>query len=213
MAQSAAAAGVLSFDESQYQEKSRKLISLVNQLRDAGAQVGSAAFEHKQIQNQRTDSELGRCPNICLLQTVRDAQLLFVDDCKCWKCKPAYTTILTTIVAACGWCWLLQFSLDLPSLVVCGNQSAGKSSLLERLCGVKLPRAAGTCTKCPTEVSPPVHVVGTCKHEGYRCSCWDNMSHNKVILRDLPLVLELDTSKCELRSFLDQVSTRKKMPY
>ncbi|WIA22587.1 hypothetical protein OEZ86_009572 [Tetradesmus obliquus] len=37
-------------------------------------------------------------------------------------------------------------------MVVCGNQSAGKSSLLERLCGVRLPRAAGTCTKCPTEV-------------------------------------------------------------
>lgn len=45
-----------------------------------------------------------------------------------------------------------QFQFDLPCLVVCGNQSAGKSSLLERICGVKLPRAAGTCTKCPTEV-------------------------------------------------------------
>jgi len=70
------------FDQTQYKEKSRKLVTLVNQLRDAGAQA-----------------------------------------------------IFT-----------------LPSLVVCGNQSAGKSSLLERLCGVKLPRAAGTCTKCPTEV-------------------------------------------------------------
>jgi hypothetical protein len=70
------------FDQTQYKEKSRKLVTLVNQLRDAGAQA----------------------------------------------------------------------SFTLPSLVVCGNQSAGKSSLLERLCGVKLPRAAGTCTKCPTEV-------------------------------------------------------------
>lgn len=70
------------FDQTQYKEKSRKLVTLVNQLRDAGAQA----------------------------------------------------------------------NFNLPSLVVCGNQSAGKSSLLERLCGVKLPRAAGTCTKCPTEV-------------------------------------------------------------
>ncbi|KAF8059174.1 mx [Scenedesmus sp. PABB004] len=45
-----------------------------------------------------------------------------------------------------------HFTLDLPTLVVCGNQSAGKSSVLERLAGVKLPRAAGTCTRCPTEV-------------------------------------------------------------
>ncbi|KAI8475322.1 MAG: P-loop containing nucleoside triphosphate hydrolase protein [Monoraphidium minutum] len=42
--------------------------------------------------------------------------------------------------------------VDLPTVAVCGNQSAGKSSLLERLCGIQLPRATGTCTKCPTEV-------------------------------------------------------------
>eukprot|EP00775_Hariotina_reticulata_P010753 gene10753-10909_t len=70
------------FEKTLYREKAHKLVALVNQLRDAGA----------------------------------------------------------------------QYSLDLPGMVVCGNQSAGKSSLLERLCGVKLPRAAGTCTKCPTEV-------------------------------------------------------------
>ncbi len=33
-----------------------------------------------------------------------------------------------------------------------GNQSAGKSSLVEALAGVALPRATGTCTRCPTEV-------------------------------------------------------------
>jgi len=44
-------------------------------------------------------------------------------------------------------------SVDVPWMVVCGSQSMGKSSLLERLSGVKLPRAAGTCPKCPTEVS------------------------------------------------------------
>lgn len=72
----------LSFDQTQYKEKSRKLVTLVNQLRDVGAQA----------------------------------------------------------------------SFTVPTLVVCGNQSAGKSSLLERLCAVKLPRAVGTCTKCPAEV-------------------------------------------------------------
>lgn len=84
------ASSTLSFDQTRYKEKSRKLVTLVNQLRDAGAQA----------------------------------------------------------------------SFTVPTLVVCGNQSAGKSSLLERLCAVKLPRAAGTCTKCPAEVrSRPVDAL------------------------------------------------------
>lgn len=79
----AASASSETFHQTQYKEKACKLVTLVNQLHDAGA----------------------------------------------------------------------QFSLDLPRMVVCGSQSVGKSSLLKRLSGVKLPRAAGTCTKCPTEVS------------------------------------------------------------
>jgi GTP1/Obg family GTP-binding protein len=58
----ATASQALSFDQTQYKEKSRKLVALVNQLRDAGAQA----------------------------------------------------------------------TFTVPTLVVCGNQSAGKSSLLER---------------------------------------------------------------------------------
>lgn len=45
-----------------------------------------------------------------------------------------------------------QIELDLPTLVVCGNQSAGKSSLLQSLAGISLPRSAGTCTRTVTEV-------------------------------------------------------------
>ncbi|KDQ60443.1 hypothetical protein JAAARDRAFT_125646, partial [Jaapia argillacea MUCL 33604] len=41
--------------------------------------------------------------------------------------------------------------LDLPSIVVAGNQSAGKSSLIEAISGVATPRDAGTCTRCPME--------------------------------------------------------------
>ncbi|KAI9349478.1 P-loop containing nucleoside triphosphate hydrolase protein [Zopfochytrium polystomum] len=46
----------------------------------------------------------------------------------------------------------LNFDLNLPTVVVCGNQSAGKSSVIEALCGVPLPRADGTCTRTVTEV-------------------------------------------------------------
>jgi GTPase SAR1 family protein len=45
-----------------------------------------------------------------------------------------------------------NLEIDLPCVAACGNQSAGKSSLLERICGIQLPRASGTCTKCPMEV-------------------------------------------------------------
>jgi hypothetical protein len=41
--------------------------------------------------------------------------------------------------------------MDLPQIAVIGSQSAGKSSLIESISGIKLPRASGTCTRCPTE--------------------------------------------------------------
>lgn len=42
--------------------------------------------------------------------------------------------------------------METPQLVVCGDQSAGKSSVIQRLCGVNLPRSEGTCTRCPMEI-------------------------------------------------------------
>ena len=42
--------------------------------------------------------------------------------------------------------------LDIPRIVVAGNQSVGKSSLLEGISGIKLPRGGGTCTRCVMEV-------------------------------------------------------------
>ncbi|UZJ57500.1 hypothetical protein CBS101457_006820 [Exobasidium rhododendri] len=45
---------------------------------------------------------------------------------------------------ACG----IQKMLDIPKIAIVGSQSAGKSSILE----ITFPRAAGTCTRCPSEV-------------------------------------------------------------
>ncbi|KAG9074041.1 hypothetical protein FS749_014441, partial [Ceratobasidium sp. UAMH 11750] len=45
----------------------------------------------------------------------------------------------------------LTQALDLPQIAVIGSQSAGKSSLIEALCKIKLPRSTGTCTRCPIE--------------------------------------------------------------
>ncbi|KAI6108833.1 P-loop containing nucleoside triphosphate hydrolase protein [Pisolithus croceorrhizus] len=45
----------------------------------------------------------------------------------------------------------VQRDIDLPMIAVIGNQSAGKSSLIESISGITLPRSQGTCTRCPTE--------------------------------------------------------------
>ncbi|KAL0251923.1 hypothetical protein GEMRC1_001135 [Eukaryota sp. GEM-RC1] len=40
--------------------------------------------------------------------------------------------------------------INLPSIVVIGDQSAGKSSVVEALCELKFPKASGCCTRLPT---------------------------------------------------------------
>lgn len=42
--------------------------------------------------------------------------------------------------------------IELPQLVVCGAQSAGKSSVLEGITGIPFPRQDGVCTKFATEI-------------------------------------------------------------
>ena len=42
-----------------------------------------------------------------------------------------------------------QLGIDLPSIVVVGDQNSGKSSVLEGLSGVDLPRGDGLVTRCP----------------------------------------------------------------
>ena len=42
---------------------------------------------------------------------------------------------------------------SLPKYVVVGDQSAGKSSIVQALCGVSLPRSQGTTTRCPFSIT------------------------------------------------------------
>ena len=41
---------------------------------------------------------------------------------------------------------------SLPKIALVGNQSSGKSSLIEAISQIKLPQDVGTCTRCPMEV-------------------------------------------------------------
>ncbi|KAI0295245.1 P-loop containing nucleoside triphosphate hydrolase protein [Russula brevipes] len=46
----------------------------------------------------------------------------------------------------------LDADIDLPIIIVTGSQSSGKSSLIQAISGVPLPRAPGdACTRCPIE--------------------------------------------------------------
>ncbi|XP_050956148.1 LOW QUALITY PROTEIN: interferon-induced GTP-binding protein Mx3 [Labeo rohita] len=46
----------------------------------------------------------------------------------------------------------IERELALPSIAVVGDQSSGKSSVLEALSGVALPRGSGIVTRCPLEL-------------------------------------------------------------
>lgn len=54
--------------------------------------------------------------------------------------------------------------IKLPKIAVIGNQSAGKSSLIEAISRIKVPRASGTCTRCPMEV-----ILTSAKEKGWHC--------------------------------------------
>jgi GTPase SAR1 family protein len=43
--------------------------------------------------------------------------------------------------------------IALPKICVVGDQSTGKSSLIEGMSEIKVPRSAGTCTRCPMEIN------------------------------------------------------------
>lgn len=60
-----------------------------------------------------------------------------------------------------------EFGIDhvvqLPELVLVGDQSAGKSSLMGALAEIHLPQSAGCCTRCPAHIKTTPAEVWTCK--------------------------------------------------
>lgn len=73
--------------------------------------------------------------------------------------------------------------VSLPQLVVVGDQSSGKSSVLESLTGFSFPRAAGLCTRYATQI--------TCRRDSAR----------SVSITIIPRPDANDAIKQRLRSF------------
>ena len=73
-----------------------------------------------------------KLPSLDALQSVEQMELLDVVDS----------------LRACG----LSEIVALPQLIVCGDQSSGKSSVLEAISGIPFPRQENMCTRFATEV-------------------------------------------------------------
>lgn len=54
-------------------------------------------------------------------------------------------------------CGVESSSIALPKMIVVGDQNAGKSSLIERISDITVPRASGTCTRCPIRITLQEH--------------------------------------------------------
>lgn len=57
--------------------------------------------------------------------------------------EQSYDTLELLLTSFCR----ISLDMELPMIAVIGSQSAGKSSLIESIAGITLPRAAGTCTR------------------------------------------------------------------
>lgn len=66
-----------------------------------------------------------------------------------------------------------ELVLPLPKICVLGDQSTGKSSLIEGISGIKVPRNTGTCTRCPLEINLTTSKAGN----PWKCSIFLQKSY------------------------------------
>ena len=67
----------------------------------------------------------------------------FIARLRAIGCVPAVRLPLLLTDSCCS----ADIDLDIPTIAAIGWQSAGKSSLIEAISGITLPRGSGTCTR------------------------------------------------------------------
>ena len=100
--------------------------------------------------------------------------------------------VLDTVadVRKCG----LDSILSLPQLVVCGDQSAGKSSVLEALTEIPFPRNDNLCTRYATEI------------------ILRRATKNSLTIKIIPDTLRLPVEKLALQNFKESITDFDELP-
>lgn len=88
--------------------------------------------------------------------------------------------------------------INLPQLIVSGDQSTGKSSVLEGITGVPFPRQDGLCTRFATEI--------TMEHTS------DQDVETEITATIIPSEIRDDGSKDKLRAFIRHLDTFQELP-
>lgn len=106
----------------------------------------------------------------------------------------------------------------LPQLIVCGDQSSGKSSVLEAISGVPFPKKDNLCTRFATEVilrrdgSSPETKVCVSINPGHArsdldCATLSKFKHTLSTIADLPELINLATDAMGLGSLATAFSS------
>lgn len=85
--------------------------------------------------------------------------------------------------------------ISLPQIAVCGDQSAGKSSVLEGITGIPFPRKEGVCTRFATEI--------ILRHQP---------EINRIIAKILPSISRTAPEKERIASFERQLASFDELP-
>jgi GTPase SAR1 family protein len=78
----------------------------------------------------------------------------------------------------------VQHDVQLPELVLLGDQSAGKSSLMSGLAGFNLPRSDGACTRCVTHIRASPHAEWSCRVSLRKCYAYEEPEY-EITRRDV----------------------------
>ena len=95
----------------------------------------------------------------------------------------------------------LDTELSLPQLVVCGDQSSGKSSVLEAIAEIPFPRKENLCTRFATEV-----ILRRGDAETISCEIIPDKSRSEAEKAEIVQKAPKITSTQELPKIIDQVT-------